>query len=431
MKPAQMVALLVAVVLIVFVATFARQYLGQKQAPPVVQPTKDVAAALHFPRTVWPDLGPDEALPPEMERNASGHHDFWFENTLDRPVQLHLSRKNCTCSEVLFGLAPAGHPGAESPPPEGVTFQKMVGEDSPGGGQAVEVPGRARGWVRMVWNSKKLGPERLVAEMWSSAVEGRLASTRLESRIYLVDPVLVLPDIKEVQVEALDPGSPPREASFVLFSATRPELKIEPEPAEVQKKNHPFVSVGRPVPLGEAERAALAREHKLTVRCAYRLPVTIRERLDDGSQNAIGPFRTPLNVPTDATDKPLELALLGSVRGEVSVVSDTDIKDRILLGSFPSRFGVTKTVALETEPGVELVLERVPDFMRVQGPTKDGPGADRQTWTRTVSVEPNQVNGSFPRKEDLRLQDTAIYLRTKSQPPRRVRIPVGGNASQR
>ena len=52
--------------------------------------------------------------------------------------------------------------------------------------------------------------------------------------------------------------------------------------------------------------------------------------------------------------------------------------------------------------------------------SKSGFGPRR--WKLTVVAPPNALAGPLP-------SDSAIYLKTQATPPRRVRIPVTGNAS--
>ena len=67
-------------------------------------------------------------------------------------------------------------------------------------------------------------------------------------------------------------------------------------------------------------------------------------------------------------------------------------------------------------------IDKVPEFLKVElsPPTK---GAVSKTWDLKVTVPPDAVSGPMG-------PESAIYLKTKDQPPRRIRIPVSGTAAR-
>jgi hypothetical protein len=101
-------------------------------------------------------------------------------------------------------------------------------------------------------------------------------------------------------------------------------------------------------------------------------------------------------------------AARGSKRREVPLQSTVDDLELTLDGDRTAKF-------LE----VELIAEKV----------KQG----RRNWTLRVRVLPGRADGKFPRPDDPTFEDSAIYLKAheKGQPPRSIRIPVIGTASDR
>jgi hypothetical protein len=177
-------------------------------------------------------------------------------------------------------------------------------------------------------------------------------------------------------------------------------------------------------PLNDAERDQLAKQQESRVLCGYRVDVTVHERISDRVQLELGPFLRRLQLATDLMEEPIGPLLSGVVRGEVQVGTPED-NDRIDLKSFPAEQGTRKQVPIITEPGTDLIGEAIecdPDFLKVQlvqrQPAKDGNGA---SWALQVEVPPGRAFGTLP------LQ-SAIYLQLRGNPPRRIRIPVVGNA---
>jgi hypothetical protein len=318
---------------------------------------------------------------------------------------------------------------APAPGPD-VAWQVLESEEMKHGAKGFTVPPKAAGWMRMVWKDEAPGPKRLSIDLRTTSPAGDAPPVSLEFEGIFVDPVRVLPESKELHVGTLRSGDKPCQASFTVFSSTRERFTLEPEPDAVQKKEHPFVTCGRPRPLTEAECHALEQEKKAIVLSGYRVPVTVREQRDDGRKHDLGPFRVPVGLTSDARDEPLGLLVIGEVKGDVTVLSEDDrFQDRIVFPVFTRSMGDKKTVTVEADPGTELSFDRGPDFMKVELTPGESSGRGRKTWRLTVTIPPNAVSGHFPRTDDPALSDTAIYLKTKAD--RGVRIPVSGTASQR
>jgi hypothetical protein len=443
----------------------------------------------------WAALGPSSRAnssgPPEHEVNSEGHYDFWFVNDNDAPVELFLTKLSCNrCLRAGPALAPenwkellarqeaeaaqkkdsaqvaglvanfgqGGGVGAvvpaavPAPPAAGagptllpgpeVNWEALDSEEVKNGAKGFVVPAKRAGWVRLGWRGEEPGPRGLTANLRTTSPAGDAPPFRLEYGALFVEAVRVLPEKKEVSVETLRSGDQPHTASFVVYSSTRDHFALDAEPEDTQQREHPFVTCGKrlngalaPVPLTDKERKDLEEKYHTAVLSGYTVPVAVAERLADGREHDLGPFRTGFTLTSsDALDDPLVLWVGGTVRGDVTVIASDDNKsrDQVALGAFPRSSGITRTVTVEAEPGAELQLDRVPAFLKAELKPQGNPkeAGRRKAWSLTVSVPANAVSGDFPRTDDPVLSDTAIYLKLKAK-DRRVRIPVSGTASQR
>ena len=313
--------------------------------------------------------------------------------------------------------------------PEGLEWHTVEPKEAKPGAEGVVVPPKRGGWVRLEWNGEKLGDQKLGTAFWMNDIYAGV-TVNLEVAVRFIEALRVLPDGREIGVGPINVGDRPKEVSFTVVSATRDTFTLEPMSEEAQKEKHPFVRAGKPVPLTADQLKKLTTELKLPVLSGYSVPVTVRERLDDGRQNDMGPFRTGVRLKSDASDEELTLVVNGTVHGDIVVASDAE-KDRIRLETFSAKNGMTKTAILESNAAADLELEKKPDFMDVELKATTAGAGGRKTWQLTVKIGPNAVNGPFPRQDDALLRDTAVYLKTKSEPPRRIRIPVSGTAATR
>jgi hypothetical protein len=297
------------------------------------------------------------------------------------------------------------------------------------------VPPKRAGWARLAWKDEEAGAKLLSIDIKTESEAGSAPPIHLQFGATFVEPVRVLPESKVVAVEKLGIGDKPREAWFTVYSSTRPEFKLEPEPDAEQRKRHPFVTCGKPVPLTRQQCDDLQKEHKRAVLCGYKVPVTVYERLEDGREHDLGPFRWTVPVKSDVLDGAIGLAVGGTVESpDITVLSNSQEErggpqDRVDFGTFPRGSNVTRKVTVEAPLGTSLKIDKVPDFMKAELESEElPPNARRQAWSLTVTIPANKVSGHFPNPDDAAMRDTAIYLMAKD---RRVRIPVGGTASQR
>lgn len=448
MKFSQLVVLLVALVLVVFVATFLSQYGGTTRPETVLPPqVGPPPALLTFATTTWPPTTPDAESPPRpmiQEMGKPGHLEFWFENKNEVTVTVGLHRKNCVCTDVSIGLAPEGWTkppapegaaGAEAvhnppPPAEGVVWRKVEDEVSHPNAGGVDVPPGRGGWARLTWKGDRTGSQMLESELWTQTPE-RGTAHKLAVGVHFVEPLYIHPQSRELLLDTLNAGDKPKQGSFLVLSATRNAFELQAESEAEQQARHPFVRVAAPERLAGDTLEQVRNRMALPVLSGYRVTVTVSERAPDGRQIDVGPYRAVVRLKSDATETPVEVTVAGQAVGEVTVISEGDTRDRIRLETFPARIGITRKATLEGPPTMKLAVDTVPDFMKVDLKEETAAAPGRRAWSLTVTIAPNAVTGPFPRNDDLLLRDTAIYLKTQSDPPRRIRIPVSGTAALR
>jgi hypothetical protein len=455
------VTLIVTVVALIVVVTLVKVGLGGRDRDDTPPKTVPELAKPHltFATTQGPPLQSNTGRPPDQEVKGEGHHDFWFTNDNDAPVEVFLTKVSCdACVSVKIGLAPEGlqqaqaaaavglgglaalggaaQAAAQTPAPgPDVAWTALEKEDSKSNGpKSFTVPPRAKGWARLGWKDQQAGPKLLTADLRTTSSVDRAQPIRLEVGARFVDPVQVLPANKEVAVETLLSGDPrPRSASVTVYSSTRRNFTLEPDPEEVQRARHPFVTCGPPRRLSDEECRAKEKENrekeKIDILCAYEVSVTVRERVN-GREHDLGLFSTNIALKSDALAEPLSLTVSGVVRGPVTVVGgEGTAANRITFGSFPRSIGATRTVTVEADPGVKVEFDgkKKPDFLKVDLKEDEQGSSRRRTWSLTVSIPPNAVSGPFGGPSDP-MGDTSIYLTANG---RGVRIPVSGIAIQR
>jgi hypothetical protein len=139
----------------------------------------------------------------------------------------------------------------------------------------------------------------------------------------------------------------------------------------------------------------------------------------------LGPYVRNIVLTTDLKDvEPVTLAVTGTVLGDIEVgEGDDKTRGRIVFKTFPSRDGAFAAVPVRsTRPGLKLALESTtPSYLEAnlrERMDKDG----GVYWELSVRVPPNRVLGRLP-------ADSAVVLKTATEPPRRIRIPVLGKAT--
>jgi hypothetical protein len=453
-SPIQTIALIVAIVGVLFGVTFVRQYVkttdGGGEGPELPPGTEE--KRLYFPVTVLEGN-------PESELHLFGHHDFWFQNTFEEPIEIGFEKKSCKCSKVeVLALAP----GAEQQcrqwfstaatcmaldAPSGVfntlqmaaAAQDGIGrlEAQNGGWQLLDqnktviAPAQGAGFVRLSWEGRAIGAIRLTAKIWAQSPGNprtRGGDTSLEAPVVIVPGLQVWPDKLPLPAD-LNANDEAQVQAFV-WSATRAGFTVSAR----EESNDPcFECTCTPVS-GEDFDNAVSFLHQrgptspLTI---YKIAVTVHERVGD-HQMDLGPFVRKIVLTSDQLDfHERTITVEGMVRGEIQVggvdaedqAARRGERDKIVLRVFPSARGTKATVPINSnQPGLKLSLDsKVPSYLeadlkQVGDPARGG------HWDLTVTVPPNRATGRMP-------VDSVIVLKTQTDPPRRIRIPVVGKAT--
>jgi len=458
-----------ALVGLVFVTTFVMNYTSTAPDLPTTQtPTASgEGPALSFPRqqSSWPytrelrGIDPaDDSIVGDSEVHVTSHYDFWFVNRLKEKVAVTLKASNCSCQEVRIALVPsdaqqqaealgmlAGVPGVGQTHPAGLLQLLMLSQmwdavDRNGNWftfsmndlqKSFTVPpldetrGPSLGVLRMYWTGRAPEQKRLTAQILTQLPNQNavaidfLVVTNIVPAFRASTGVLNLGDIDQNQH---------RSGEFILFTTTRPTLNLG---LQVLGKPSKCFEVDGPYPIPAAEYPQL--EQQLTpagaprpkITAAYRIPVKLRESTADERLDQ-GPFARRIEVVGDAGK--LMLTVQAQIRGDIRLIgaaADAEYQT-IRIGNFLANAGATKTVFLEsTRPGLKLVElpgERS-EHLKVQLEPDTATGNSGR-WRLTITVPGGVFNGELP-------SNCGVVLQTNDTPPRRIRIPVVGNAQSR
>jgi hypothetical protein len=422
----QLILLGCVVVGVVFVATYASILVGPHppRQPGQLPPTPP-GPQLAFDETKWPvdPEKPDASAIWEWQKE--GRHVFWFENTGAVPVDVWLNNKNCKCTDVEIAPLPDEMQGKTKAERDtfadktDLPWHSLKKDDT----RAYTVPAHKAGGVRLSWKGNKQGKETLYAELRTDSGMAAGPLIRLDLSLDLVAPLQVTSEeglqdrsfTTDVSVGALGPGDS-RTVNLICLSSTRDSLAVKVKPPE-----DPCIRCGAPEALSKAECVKLAQEADRPVTCAYRVPMTVSERTEDGTQFDLGRFRRQVVVSSEPGIDPVTVVVTGIVHGDVAVGGSED-RELVDLGPFERHEGKTKDITLSTVNGkLELEVESTPDFLQAQLKEEKAEGLLGKTWTVTVTVPPDALAGPVP-------PYTAIILKTKGERPRRIRVPVIGTA---
>jgi hypothetical protein len=450
MKPAQWIGAVLAGAAMVFVITFALNYLGGNSSSGGGDtPSQAEALQLTFPVFQAPSGGTAPAIVTETKQPA--WYDYWFRNENDRPVRIGMAHKNCKCSHVELYVLPDDW---ESRLPDG--WDKVQGFALAAARQALsaqllaekltpvkldqfaegEVPARGQGWVRMGWSGEHPGPQQINTTLWTDNKEG--PTVILNARVMYHAPAEAVTNILAgtLHVRQLEKTGSVT-VKIPCWSATRSSFRLEAHSdATREPKSDPFV-VGKPVPLTAADKARLEKqdtEFAGSVRCGWTVPVTLRAVSEDNhTPFELGPFhRWVVLTSPDEGIEPIRVMVTGRVVGDVTANGDEE--GRVIFGNFVRSRGTSwHTVLLESEtPGMELKLEekRVPKYLEVRFPAKpEGSSSGHQSWKMEVRVREGAARGQFPRDGDPEYADSAVYVQIAGKTPRSIRVAVSGTAN--
>ena len=448
---AQVFMLVVAFVVVIGGIAFVRNWIfTQPEEVPETSATPEVAP-LDFPIKVAEGH-------PEYEVHAEGHHDFWFQNANAQAVEIGLDRTSCTCSHVgvrvltaeeakiirqdyVGGAAPVLEGSAGLLPTLGPVAamrrqpSKLLDQpdrwlalkDARSGqvDSVVDIPAHGAGLVRLNWQGRQVGPQRLTATVWVQAAgdsHTRGGRTTLEVPVLFVNPAQVYPET--LPAITLEPNGH-HQFECLCWSSTRPDFQLLS--VREDNENPCFVCTFSRLTGAALTEAATKLSPQLPMRVlsAYRLVVNVYERLPGkGSQLALGPFQHHLVLKTNQADfETLTVNVPGTVRGDIHVGTG-DSRDKIRLPTFPASRGTTATVPIEANhPGLKLAIDSFkPDYLVVE--LREHPGEEGKRWDLKVTVPPGRAAGEMP-------PESAVILKTQTEPPRLIRIPVLGRAKLR
>jgi hypothetical protein len=442
----QVIALLAVIIGGIFGLTFFTQFTRTTNVPTGTGgPAPERAELLkQYEKTAAWDPK-DAQYVQEFAKGIDAHYDFLLSNANDKPVMVVLDSKfACTCTnlEVLFGVLPL--------PAD--TRTKWKDRNSVPSGTAIEPYLAGVQWTSLNYEpgSKAIlvdvpaadaaGPQFAAVrfnfhtkEYKSTTLKAQLQARQGSSVDYLtfdvpisiVAPVLSStgPASDQLSFGDLKPGER-QERTFFIWSSTHDHFTATAQLVT----DDPCIQVTDPRPLSAAELAKLPEElvagaavsAKTHPKCGYEIKVAVSERRGD-NQLELGPFNRRLVVNKGA-DGEFTVILTGIVRGSIRVGEPAD-RDRVDLGVFPAAHGKERTLPITSpELDLKLAVDHVkPDGLHVELVPVESKFGPRQ-WKLTVTAPPDTLAGPLP-------NDSAIYLKTGGPTPRRIRIPVVGNAS--
>jgi hypothetical protein len=390
----------------------------QRPQPPVTQPSQPVLV-FEQKRAVWDPTDTDYAA--EFEFGPGGHYDYLFTNPGPTPVQLGVSHVNCGCinkvKACLLSLD-ALEEYKRDKRDDKLHWEVLPTDERHG----ITVPPQSGGIIRPVWGDRSAsGLRTFKITLWSQPEgKGRDQETVLVAPVAFVMPVRYYPEMRDIGI--LAPQGMAR-ADFWFWSATRDHFALD-----LKEKTGDPCFVFQATPLDKAECGELTKRLRAAnintrVKSAYRVEVSVYEERG-GGQLDLGPFHrnVPLAIDDAVADLPTGPLLKGWVRGDIAVGNPEDL-GQIDFRSFPIRARRDRRVPLWTAAGVKLSADQVPEFLDVELKEKET-AANKTRWELHVGFRSRLLRpGNLP-------EGSAIILRTNGMPPRRIRIPVLGNAVQ-
>ncbi len=388
------------------------------------------------------------------ETLEDGHFDFWFHNANAQPVHLDFQGANCVCGSTQVGVIP---PSVWKDYVASLLAPKYVG----GGAATVlnclgalqlkshidwvnlrrdqnhetTIPaatpadGCQMGIIRINWTGKiDEGPKSLEADYASRLPDATAQKTVFKLQYQVVPPFHIY--VSDGKPNEIHFGEiPPRSTAtrdFIIWSMTRDNLDLEFSLVN-PKRLHDCITWTAAQKLSPQDlveftkKIQLSDDIRFSVRCAYRLSVSIHEsRMMQGVMKHLdlGPFRSALSVQSAGKSTPV--SLYGVVRGDIRMMDGAEPSDGIDFGqSFPSNEERSKTITLLSDrAGLDLekvINECTPEFLRIELlPLKDQGG--RKKWRLTVTIPANSLFGSLTHGQ--------VVLQTKDTNARRLQIPI-------
>jgi len=460
MKQSQWTIAVIVLAALVFVVTFAMNYIGGGRPPSgqkgPVEGEDDGLKALVFAQDNFRQEG---------EEKVPGYADFWFTNPNDKEVTLGLDKGNCRCTSVeVFLLPETRRPsvpivgptiaGAVCPGNPATAFQALFGLTvvplavahlqeqisgdelvRPSGYGSTTVPASAVGWVRLNWHGERAGPHNHGVKLLQGLKLLKLDAGTLLHTGVRYSPKIGFGVLREEHLKGKG-----RTRNIIVWSSTRRQLHLEQEES----------SPSDPVKVGEPERLSVSEIERLQERhdalskddpaffgrilCAYRIPVTLLAESSNGTPFDLGSFQRRIPIKCKELPDPERAVLVtGWLRGIVEIGSDEGTGSEIDFGTFASESGATRRITLYTEdPDLTLDFDskRTPAFLKAVVTRQKKDGETGQSWTLEARVVSGESPGRFPLREN-GTEDSAIYLIARfndktAKAPRHLRIPARG-----
>jgi hypothetical protein len=264
----------------------------------------------------------------------------------------------------------------------------------------------------------------LTTEMWCRSPSADIQiAPRLEVKSALLVPLMVYPEKFELPVP-LGPGDK-QQIRIFCWSPTRNHFTLR---ARESRDDPCFEISSRPMTTAESQELIAqwetSRDFRFRFRFGYTVVVNIYETRNKDARLDLGPLNRKIEILSSDFDKPFVSNIVGEVKGGVLVRSDKGV-GKIAFKSFPRDRGTRIVASLSSDqPGLEFQLDTVepatlkPAFDVQLQPTE---GSRATNWQMAVRVLPDKTHGPFP-------EDAAIILKTRGDSPRRIRIPISGEA---
>jgi hypothetical protein len=387
---------------------------NHEKGAPIVKFTLNIA--------VWDPDDRDYKL--ETERGKDSHFDFPFENNSDGPAELGFEERSCDCTSLQVCVV---EPAAWARYNEEIQKNPLTANAGDWAWTPLEVrdpkgfiiPARGKGLVRVSWHGRKAPGSHLnlTQKVWHEP-QGTLSERHFDSLVVpsvVAAPVLYMPQRVDLGT-IVGPRVQVKPAEFTLWSSTRDKLDLlggdSPDPLfEYQSKRLSAEEC-------RAWETKLRQEGENTrVRCVYHFTVKVLNEAG-GKTLYQGPFRHQVQFILDE-DKLMGPIVEGAVKAEVMVGNARD-RGRVDLQIFRAKEDVTRDFSLWADE--KLILEKdsqTPPTLEVVLKKQETAGTQAK-WNLQVTVPADTQFGPFP-------EDSVIILRTKTTPPRFIRIPVIGN----
>jgi hypothetical protein len=271
------------------------------------------------------------------------------------------------------------------------------------------------GVIRLKWETKDAQPRRLTATI-EYRVDQVLEDYKFEVPIRGVMPLMTSTGSLLVGEMGYNEV---RDTGFYCFSATRSGLSVKVDEANPD----PCIEVSQPRPLSDQELAELPDKVSLAgmrLKCAFYVGIKVYERRGS-DQLDLGPLNRNFRVRAAADAEQL-VSLQGSVRSGSITIGEGGDRGRIDLGNFRADRLMEKSIVIASpEPDMKLkVVSHSPDALKVTLTERQSNSLPKR-WDLSVAVEPRGLAGL--------LQSSSVILETAGAQPRKIRIPVTGNAT--